>query len=179
MTRTPQDWIILRCKGANTLSLAASLGATGYDVWTPTEMPRKREGEGRSRSKAIIPVMPTYVFAQAAHLPELLMVSEAPTSPHPDFSVFRYHRRIPLIADVALDPLRVAERMGTPLEKAAILRAGDAVRYPEAGFQGLSGQIVETKRNGKFALVAFGVLRVEIASMLLLPDKQQPHAKAA
>lgn len=160
------SWCILRCAGASTLRLADSLSATGFQAWTPTETNRHRVHGGR-RLKQTVPVMPTYAFARADRLPELLALSQAPVSAHPDFSVFRHCDRIPVIADATLDPLRVAERKRQPVDKLMRFGQGDVVRCGEAGFQGLSG-VVQTVR-GKKALVAFGTLMVEIEAMLLLP----------
>lgn len=170
MSARPQDWCILRCKGANTLRLAASLHAEGFEVWTPAEEIGKRERQRRGKRRDTVPVMPTYVFARARHLPELIAESAAFASPHPDFGVFHYYGQIPLIADETLDPLRVAERRGTPLEKVARFTQGERVRCAEAGFQGLSGVVETTK--GQFTLVCFPgfSLPIKVRSLLLLPE---------
>lgn len=170
MTALGKDWCILRCSGAKTLKLAASLGASGFDVWTPVETLRKREGKSRSRRADILPVMPSYVFARAAHLVDLIEESALPYSEHPEFSVFHYHARIPLIADEALDPLRVAERRRQPFGKVARFTRGEMVRLMEGGFAGLTG-VVELTR-GQYTLVTFPgfPMPIKISTLLLKVD---------
>lgn len=164
------DWFILRCSGANTLKLAASLDGTGFEVWTPTETLRKREGAMRRRRSDTIPVMPSYVFARRPHLFDLLEESQAQFSEHPDFSVFRHLDRFPLISDEALDPLRVAERRRQPFEKVARFTRGEMVRLMEGGFAGLTG-VVELTR-GQYTLVTFPgfPMPIKISSLLLKTD---------
>ena len=161
-------WCILRCSGAHTLRLADSLTAAGIEAWTPAEEAVSRTGRNRSRINDTVPVLPTYVFARAARLLDLIGLSQAFISPHPDFSVFKPFGLYPLIANAELDPLRVAERKGQSVENLMRFSPGDIVRCAEAGFQGLSG-VVETSK-GKFTLVAFPGLQVSIATMLLLPE---------
>lgn len=169
MTRNT-DWFILRCSGANTLKLAASLGAVGYDVWTPAETIGKRTGAMRRKRADTIPVMPSYVFARRPHLFDLLEISQAPISEYPDFNVFRHLDRFPLIADEALDPLRVAERKRQPFDKVARFTRGEMVRLMEGGFAGLTG-VVELTR-GQYTLVTFPgfPMPIKISSLLLKSD---------
>lgn len=170
MTALGKDWCILRCSGAKTLKLAASLHAAGFDVWTPVETLSKRVGSMRRRRSDVEPVMPSYVFARAKHLIDLLEESAAPFSEHPEFSVFHHHARIPLIADEALDPLRVAERKRTPFDKVARFTRGETVRLMEGGFAGLTG-VVELTR-GQYTLVTFPgfPMPIKISSLLLKSD---------
>ncbi len=173
------QWIVLRCASSQTLRLADSLNEAGFEAWSPREIVTKRKG--RDRVKVQIPkaVMPSYVFARASDLIDLVRTSKALSSPHPDFSLFRYYSRFPLIADATLDPLRIAERKGTPVQQAAPLNPGELVRYSEAGLQGLTGKVIRTRNKGKMVLVAFGTMQIEIASMLLLPAESQTERKAA
>lgn len=174
-----KQWIILRCSGQHTLKLANSLSAEGFDVWTPVETLRKREGPSRSRRADTLPVMPSYVFAASRHLHSLLAESEHPASQHPDFSVFRHWTRIPLIADETLDPLRIAERRRTPFEKIAKFTRGEMVKLLEGGFAGLTGVVELTK--GQYTLVTFPgfPMPIKISSLLLVGDNPQPLAEAA
>lgn len=179
MTRDVLDlgsWCILRMAGASTLRVADSLASAGLDVWTPREQSSLRAGPQRSRKRALVPAMPTYAFARAVHLPALVAESHKLVSAHPDFSVFRRHDHFPLIADVDLEPLRIAERRGQPIEKAARYSKGDVVRCAQAGFEGLPG-IVEITR-GKFALVCFHGfgIPVKVETALLSPQAQTKAA---
>jgi len=176
---TTTAWIVLRCSGANTLKLANSLRAEGFDAWTPVETLKRREGPSRSRRKEVLPVMPSYIFARAHHLFALLSMSKDETNPTSGFSVFRHHDRIPLIADGDLDPLRVAERKRTPFDKVAKFTKGEMVKLLEGGFAGLQG-VVELTR-GQYTLVTFPgfPMPIKISTLLLKSDVEQPMARAA
>lgn len=180
------DWCILRTGGGSTLPLARSLERGGFHAWTPVEFQTRRVGRNRERVEREVCVMPTYVFAKAYHLPDLVALSMAQFSPHPDFSVFRYFDRFPLIADDSLSHLRAIERRTAPKPAAPVFSQGERVRLTEGGFAGMSG-VVETSK-GEYTLVCFPNFQIpiKIASFLLLPDmamNRQPDigtaAKAA
>lgn len=182
MTRNSLDlgsWIILRCAGTNTLKLATALLDTGFDVWTPVEEVDKRKPRRPGRNRDTIPVMPSYIFARACHLLDLLELSQPETNPSVGFSVFRHNARFPLIADKDLDPLRVAERRRTPFGKVARFTRGDMVKLTEGGFAGLTG-VVEMTR-GQYTLVTFPgfPMPIKISSLILLPDMREVIARAA
>lgn len=164
------EWCILRMAGPRTLAVARSLAKAGYDVWTPVETRQKRLPRSKAKVECEVVLMPTYAFAQAAGLRDLLAESMNPVSDHPAFTVFRHGDRFPLIADRSLDPLRVAERRGTPLEKVRQFDAGERVKLTERGFEGLSG-IVETSK-GQFTMVCFPGFNIpiKVATMHLLPE---------
>ena len=145
------DWCILRTRGSNTLRLARSLGHSGFEAWTPTEIQVKRHPKTRERSETIIAVMPTYVFATAEHLLDLVNQSQAPDA---EFSVFRWNDRFPIIADLDLRHLRQIEREAAAKCKPVQYGTGQQVRVPDGPYQGLTGQVVETSK-GRFTLVAF------------------------
>lgn len=176
MARAGQ-WCILRMAAARTLSVAKSLARDGFDVWTPVEVRQQRRARSRERVEKEIALMPTYVFAPAERLRDLVSLSVLQFSPYPDFTVFRYQDRFPVIADETLRPLRIAERKGTPLEKVRKFTQGERVKLLERGFEGLSG-IVETD-DGKFALVCFPGFNIpiKVASMHLLTDEPQSETK--
>lgn len=147
------QWCILRCKGGNTLKLAASLVLGGIPAWTPIETIKRRPPRSKTWERKDAPVLPTFVFADAMRLPDLIRLSESWISPHPDFSVFRHYDRFPLIDDRELSALRHAERKGTPIDRLPQFNTGDRVKLEDGGFAGLTG-IIE-RADGKFALVAF------------------------
>ncbi len=172
-------WIVLRCSGSNTLKLAGTLSADGFDVWTPVEEVDKRKPRRPGRNRETLPVMAGYIFAKARHLLDLLEMSHPDTNPERGFSVFRHNGRFPLIADEALNPLRVIERKRTPADKAPRFTKGEMVKLTEGGFAGLSG-VVELTR-GQFTLVTFPgfPMPIKISSFLLLPEARKVIARAA
>lgn len=174
-----EDWIVLRTAGSKTLKLADSLHAAGYDVWTPRETLNKRVPRRRARRSDVIPVMPSYVFARARHLLDLICESETPASQHPDFSVFQHNLRYPLIAEEALAPLRSFERKRIPVQQMPRFSRGEMVKLTEGGFAGLTGVVELTK--GQFTMVTFPgfPMPIKISSLLLLAETPQPMARAA
>jgi hypothetical protein len=168
-------WCILRTSGARTLSLARSLEQAGYEVWTPVETHVRRKPRSTARTEHDAPIMPTFVFARARHLPELARCLAMPLNPHPQFSIFHYLDRIPLLADAELSALRVAEdrakvrtadRRAKRKSSGKVIPAGTEVSVSDGSWTGMSGVVEESE--GKFALVAFGGrVRVKIATFLL------------
>lgn len=168
-------WCILRCAGPRTLKVAASLAAGGLDVWTPSETREQRRGRARERVECEVPIMPTFVFARAIAVGQLVDILSSPLNPHPPFSIFRFQGRIPVVADRDIAGLRQAEERGRVRRlrsERRVIPVGTNIRMTEGGFAGISG-VVEAG-NGKFALVAFGgSFRVKIATFLLRTDEVQ------
>lgn len=172
-----KDWCILRTSGPRTLAVARSLATAGYDVWTPSQVSSRR----RPRSKVAVeyeaPILPTFVFARADRLIDLLRVTSLPINPHPAFSVFRFHDRAPLIADAEIEGLRQYERRCNELAQRKRAKAhrrefsiGENVSVQDGAWQGLSG-IVEGG-DGKQARVSFGgSLSVTIATFFLVSNE--------
>jgi len=104
---------MLRTSGGKTLPLARSLAATGFDVWTPVRTLRRqvfaKTATGKRVVETEIPVLPTFVFAREALLEQLVIAAGRSVSPHPDFSIFRYAGRIPLVGDGEIAGLRAEE----------------------------------------------------------------------
>ena len=148
------DWCILRMAGGRTMSVVRSLSDAGFEVWSPVEIQRKRLPRSKAQVDRTVCVMPTYVFARASHLSDLVKLSLDPVSPHPDFSVFRYQDRFPLIADAELQSLRAVERQAAAKNAPMKLPRGTSVRLQDGPFQGLTGQVIEASK-GQFTLVAF------------------------
>lgn len=165
-------WCILRTSGPRTLPLWRSLVEAGYDAWTPVTMVQKRKGRSRERIDIDAPIMPTFVFARAQHVPDLVAAASSPINPHPAFSLFRYGGRIPILADREIEALRTAEgraHLARRKKERHTFAAGTAVSVPEGPFAGLSG-VVEQAGDGKYALVCFGEFRLKIATFLLRDD---------
>ncbi|WP_129586367.1 transcription termination/antitermination protein NusG [Sphingomonas montana] len=181
--KTSASWCILRMSGPRTLTLVRSLVAAGIEAWTPTVTRSIRVPRSKAKRERDFPIMPTFVFAHARHLPELRRCLGLPSNPHPAFSIFRHGGRIPLITDREIESVRAIETQGQEARRLAHQQAMDAARrakrhhvevgseveIPEGGFAGLTGIVEES--DGKFALVCFGgSLRVKVASFLLATD---------
>ena len=115
---TAGTWCILRTSGGRTVPLARSLGAAGFEVWTPVRTIRRpAAGQGRrlvmgQRRKLIdvdLAILPGFVFARADQLHDLLRAAGAELSPHPAFSVFHHAGRVPLVREGSIIGLRHAE----------------------------------------------------------------------
>lgn len=169
-------WIILRTGGSRTLPLARSLADAGLDVWTPTAVADRRRGRSRVRVEAQVPILPTFVFANAALVQDLIMLEGAITSPHPSFALFRHNGRVAIIGDRELTELRTEEGRAAQAQRKrelARLRTqrrtftkDQPVIVTEGIFSGLTGRI-EQDSSGKFAFVCFGESRWKIATFHL------------
>lgn len=175
------DWIILRTASRSTLPLAKSLAEDGFDVWTPVEtgvfnVPRANVKRTISRA-----MLPSYVFARAGHLYNLLQLASLPSRrgpglrrpAHESFSVMRCSDHIPLIADASLNALRKIEARRTPRQMAEEpLPVGCIVRVKagSAGFEGMIGKVESGDRGT--TLVCFNRrYTVEIPTSLLSVDE--------
>lgn len=165
-------WCILRCSAARTLLVATSLASAGVEVWTPAEIQQRRRGRARERVDCEIAIMPTFVFARAAELAGLFAILASPLNPHPAFSIFRFHGRIPIVSERDMSALRRVEEKARTRRlrtERKVIPVGTSVRMNEGGFAGMSGVVEES--DGKFALVAFGgSFRVKIATFLFGTD---------
>lgn len=158
-------WCVLRTSGRGTLSLADSLSGAGIEAWAPRRELDVRRPRSRCRSRRIVPLMPSYVFARVRHLEDLVRLSDRPGR-HEGFSLFRYFGKLALFSDDALEPLRSAETRALPRRRRRTYRPGQMVRVPEGNFGGMSG-IVE-RSDGRYTMVCFGgSIRVKIATFLL------------
>lgn len=177
-TGTARRWCILRTAGPRTLVLAQSLCAAGLDVWTPTEVIKRRRSRSRAIVEFAVPMMPTFVFANAVHLGELMMIRSTPGGVHPPFSLFRGAYGFPIIADASLGALRGAEdraraRAARDKSKRAVtdFPVGTRVRVArtDVAWTGKIGIVEGTK--GKDVAVCFdGRQTVKIASWMLESD---------
>ncbi|UIJ43712.1 hypothetical protein LZK98_11485 [Sphingomonas cannabina] len=167
-------WCVLRMAGPRTLSVASSLERAGLEVWTPIEIRRTKRQRGNEFVERPAPILPTFVFARARHLPAIISAMSDPTRDHPPFSVFRYNGRAPLLADTEIERLREVERRLAPKPKArhrsaAPLEEGQRLRMMEGGFAGISG--VVRKSDGRYTLVGFGGwMEIQIDTFVLRED---------
>lgn len=176
------DWIILRTSGRMTLKLAETLAEDGFEVWTPAEVKKVRIPRANVRRDVKLPIMPSYVFAKASHLIELLQLAKLEVKPrrglgwgkpaHASFSVMRHSDMIPFISDAHLQALRTIEAKRAPKRKAErALPKGLQVRVSDQGgsFQGMSGT-VERSDQGHTLVCFSGRYVVKIATFLLHED---------
>jgi hypothetical protein len=178
------NWCVLRMSDGATLPVMHALRDESFEVWTPSEMQRRRVGRDRKRVEVVAPLLPTFVFARYDRLSDLLALSKAPaqafriwdqeqrrmvTKGRPHFTVMRHGGGYPAVSDQSLDALRTAEQRGRPIAEARAFLPGERVKCPSGGFQGLVGIVQTTK--GRHALVAFNGLAipVSIPAVSLLP----------
>jgi transcription antitermination factor NusG len=196
-------WCILRTSPGQTLRLTDALGDAGFEVWTPTETMRAagavgRDGRPRRNGKdefVIRPMLPSFVFAEADRLNELLYLARSPAQlyrvwdseqrrmverGHPRFSVFHVGNKVPLVSDQAMLPLRTIEaRRRKPRGAVPTWKTGDRVRLSEGSFAGLSGEVTAIRgRKGKTVWVVFPgwPMSVEFSSWLLRPELDDSSA---
>ncbi len=171
-TPSHSDWAILRTAGSKTLKLAEGLREDGFDAWTPTETRSIRIPRANVRRVVTLPIMPSYVFARATRLIDLLELATMPVRPNglTSFSVLQVHEKIPLIADHHLDGLRAIEVKRTPRRKAIqALKVGQQVGVEGGSFSGMKG-VVE-RSDVDHTLVCFnGKLVVKISTSLFSLD---------
>ncbi|WP_156340214.1 transcription termination/antitermination protein NusG [Sphingomonas sp. Leaf17] len=179
--RRGHDWCILRTGASRTLALAASLSAAGFDVWTPTETRSRRKGRSRERVDYAAPIMPTFVFARAAHVADLAAVASLPFTAHPGFSIFRHLGRVPLVSEAEVAGAR---RIEDRCKRAAVMgqrrtfAIGQSVRVTEGAATGLIGEVV-ADGDGKYILVAFDRVTLKIGAWLLGTEAVQETPIAA
>ena len=89
----------------DTLKVAEALAFEGFCVWTPKERKTGRRPRTHKPFDKTLPIMPTYVFADAGQIDELRALSERPSHGCPQFSIFKYSDGFPLVADVELGTL--------------------------------------------------------------------------
>jgi transcription antitermination factor NusG len=182
-----RDWCILRTSPGRTLGVAAALREGGFDVWTPIVTEVRREGRSRKRVDHDTALTPSFIFARWEHRDQLASMSMSPAQTYqvwdkelrrmvtqgiPQFTLFRHLGAYPPIADRALEPLRRIERAAKPKSKVRTFQAGEAVQYPDAGFEGLIGTVEGLQ--GRYALVSFPgfPIVVQIDARHLLPLQQ-------
>lgn len=163
------DWCILRCSGRSTLPLADSLKRSGIEAWSPAAI--------LSGAK-LAPMTPTYVFASAGRVLDLIRLAACRGGDHHGFSVMHRPQGIPLIRDGQLDGLRKQEDDARPklIERkprwrmAERFEIGEEIKVGQvAGFEGMEG-IVE-QSDERETIVGFGGwMTLKIETWILRPD---------
>ena len=175
------NWCILRTPGRSTLRLAEQLRKRGIEAWAPSKTVDRRIPRRRARVSLCLPILPSFVFANAQSAHRLSFLSMQPGQ-LPSFSVFRHSDKIPIVADAELAKLREFEEREALKVKRKIRHVwevGQAVRVSEGPAQGMAGTV--ERSDGGFVLVCFGGrLKMKIASFLLadigLSDRAQAIA---
>lgn len=153
------EWVILRCSGQKTLRLAATLAEEGFEVWTPAEIRTVKVPKANVRREVSLPIMPSYVFASARHLIDLLQIAGRPAYAyaHADFSVMRHGGAIPVISDASLQALRRTEAKRSSKRKA--IRTFEqglnvTVKTEGGSFAGMRGTVKKSETG--YSLILFG-----------------------
>jgi hypothetical protein len=169
------DWCILRTAPSRTLGLAKALGEAGFEVWTSIEEQVRRAGRSRKRVEHQAPLTPSFLFARYDRVREPVAMSHSPSQTYqrwdselrrmvthgiPHFTVFRHLSAYPRVTDAALEPLRRIERSNKPKSKVRVFKLGEEVRYPDAGFGGLTGKVEGLQ--GRYAIVVFPGLPIAV-----------------
>lgn len=171
MVNIRDHWLILRTSASRTLPLLRSLSASGFDVWTPRESQNRRTGRGKPTAECMVATAPSFLFARATHLDELLGILSLPLNPHPPFSLFRHAGRIPLVKDESLEPLRSYEARAerkTRRSHRYIYPRGTKVKTDQSAFVGMTFEV--EGGNSKEAVAQLGPFRMKIGTWLLRPD---------
>lgn len=173
-------WIILRTSGRCTMRLAETLAEDGFEVWTPIETKVLHVPRMNSKRTVRLPIMPSYVFARAHSLMDLIELAGMDVKPrrranqpaHSGFSVMRWNERIPVIDDHHLQSLRSIEARRSPRQKAQPFAVGLSVRVKSEGgsFAGMKGR-VERSDSGDTLVCFDNRMTVKISTSLLLPDE--------
>jgi transcription antitermination factor NusG len=130
-----------------------SLTKAGFECWTPSETVTRKVPSAHVKRKIEQAMLPTYVFALADRLLDLIHLANTPGREHRDFRVFKQNDRFPLIADATLAPIRSIEHKRKPRGKVKAIPVGAKVRLADGGFAGLDG-VVQSVSN-KYAMVKF------------------------
>lgn len=179
-------WCVLRMAGPRTLSVVRSLRAIGFDVWTPTGMQRRKRPRSNKYRDEPDALLKTFAFARYDDAPQLSAIAHSPAHDLPPFTLLMHRDMYGKVADRELDELRryevdQAEEWLAMLAEAERLRLealrkkknrkrstgrtnaarayvlGQTVKVAACGFQGLTGKVVENRRNGEMVIVFDGL----------------------
>lgn len=172
-------WCILRMAAGRTLAVADSLSAAGIEAWTPKEVQRRRLHRSRKAAEDhTVAMAPTFVFARAHALPDLLRIMSMPVSPHPPFGLFRFAGRIPVVGERDMEFLRSAEKKAERRQKRShryIYPRGTHVRIDQEAHPAFGGMIGVVEacqgKEARVTLALFGrTVEFKVATWLLRTD---------
>jgi hypothetical protein len=188
-----EGWCILRTAGRHTLALAQSLAEDGFEVWTPIETRIVRVPRMNARREVRLALLPTYIFARAEHVVDLLQLAAMPVKPrrgaglrlpaHASFSLLHGHEGIPLVKDRHLVAMRDLEARRTPRKRAAYaFPRNREVRVREGICGGMVGTVIRST-EAKTSLYFANGRKFEIPTSFLDPEAletdQEPSLRAA
>jgi hypothetical protein len=168
------EWCILQMAAFRTLAVVKSLRAAGIEAWTPTATVRSRWARSRKYVDRDAALLPSFAFAPAHSLTDLLEITHRPDSGHPAFTVFHGVDGQPYVGHINLDPLREYEltaraawqemieaqareaKRKTKRSKARAYVLGQRVTVDKPAFAGLVGSIAVKKSNGDLELMFEG-----------------------
>jgi transcription antitermination factor NusG len=182
-----EGWCILRSKSRDTMRLAKSLEEDGFEVWTPLETRSIRIPRTNAKRKVRQPIMPSYIFAKAHQLIDLIQLANAAEKrrrgagcrlpAHADFRVMHCFGGIPTVTDAALKELRRLEVIRSPKEPRISagrpradqpLSKGVVVRIEGGGsFDGLEGKVESS--DCAQTVVFIGARRLKLPTCILSP----------
>lgn len=180
-------WLILRTRSRDTLALVKDLLAAGFDAWAPKRTFAK-QGKGEMLTLTA-PLLPSFAFARASHIHALLVLADEPVKPCPDFSVFHYNDRIPVVRDdelhrmrqIEANDLKRLEAARKPRRREIKFFPGDTIRLAIGAWAGKVGTV--ERDDGKTINLSVEGWPVKISAFHLTDEMafiaQQPAAKAA
>lgn len=175
-----KTWCILRCSSQNTLPLVRSLTRAGVEVWTPIEQVTKRVPRANIKRVIDRALLPSYLFASAQDMPNVLAIMNSPSKDHRDFRLFKHNGGVPLIADSTLDALRLIARRSVAKASPPKLTPGDKVKLTEGGFAGLTATIEKPGKEYSSVTLPGLAFSLRVANYhLLQPDTDSAIMAAA
>lgn len=182
------DWCILRTAPRFTMKLAESLAKDGFEVWTPIETRVVSVPRMNVKRPVKFAMLPSYVFARAKHLVDLLQLASMPVKPrrgpglrepaHASFSVVHWHDSIPLIHDRHFADLRRIEGRRAVVSKAdAAFPIGRKARVTRGIAEGLVGFVEQS--NQLHTKVRFGDKLMKFETCILELAEVSNYQRAA
>ena len=174
-----QTWCILRCSSQSTLPLVRSLTRAGVEVWTPIEQVTKRVPRANIKRVIDRALLPSYLFASAQDMPNVLAIMNSPSKDHREFRLFKHNGGVPLIADSTLDALRLVARKSAVKAMPPAFGKGQRVVLTSGIGQGLTGEVY--RPGNEFTTVNFPgySMPMRIANYILLPCDKEAAILAA
>jgi transcription antitermination factor NusG len=175
--RDGAGWCIVRTNSRHTLTLAKSLSEAGVEAWTPQRTVKRRLPRGRRLVASGYrehdePLVPSFVFVRACHLPDLVRELSLPSSAHARFAIFRLGDRVPIVGELEIERLRRSEDDAKPRAMRRTVAIGHTVKPTEGAFAGLEG-VVEFVQGGNARVSFGGTLSVTVKAWQLLENAVQ------
>lgn len=131
---------ILRCRGGDTLALAAALADHGMEGWSPIWHQRMRLPRARKVVTVSRPMLPSFVFLPHWHTGKALAFAERYTIP--SCSLFRVNGAAATVGEDGLSSLRELELVASRTDVGQALPVGTWVDVMGGPLVGMSGAVV-------------------------------------